>query len=609
MIAVFNAQGSLLSLSHSQVFQGSNKANAIEIIAPISPSAIVQASFTFPNGKITKPVVVPLGINDGFLGFKDENDNLLYRWSWDVVSAITSYIGVVSVHITAEKDTVIIADYSFEFEVLAGSPPTEPPEIDDYAELMNYLETQYTAINNNLNAINNSKWGLKDFIGAFGNLDSLANGCYFASAGVNSNAPVSGYLYCVGYRPKFQVLFGQDSYVYLRYTYFDSSYGDYVWGDWHKGATQFDVNTLQNQITELSNRLNSLVIGGQTDIFLIVNELPEEGYANKIYLVPIADGETPNVFDEYLWVYSHWEYFGRSSLNVDLSEYVKFTDYATTSQFGVVKLGQGIKRDSNNGLLYTDYATKSAIDAKASYYQTIGPKFFDYAWKVSATTNTEEWTDEDKTNACATIGAVKKVDGVYRAYVNDSNGNQTTWSVWYGATNNSVMMRDGNGRSSVKEPTVDENIANKKYVDDLVAECGTWTSVPISEGNIQLENNTSGGTITKYLSDFSIKYNSKLRLLNVTGRVRIDAASGWSGTPTVKVDINYLKAYIGEITTATKFSAVQFTLANNSSQIQQNEGAILIVDNTQFKVVAIETFQNHRDAGKYCFDFNNTIPY
>ena len=560
MIAVFNAQGTLLSLSHQQVFQGSNKANAIEIIAPIVPSAIVKASFTLPNGKITKPVPVPLGVDNGFLGFQDENGNQLYRWSWEIISAITAYVGVVSVHITAKNGSQTIANYSFEFEVLDGSVPTETPVIDDYAELMSYLETQFTAVSNNLITLDNkfkNFWQLAGSLPFAYDIDNLQAGSYYASlSSGNINVPASGILYALSSSvPKLQILFGVDNYIYQR----SKTSNDTTWSEWFKSTSQVEVNSLQSQITELVNRLNNLVIGGQTDIFIIVDELPEEGYANKIYLVPIADGETPNVFDEYLWVYTHWEYFGRSSLNLDLSEYVKFTDYATADKAGVVKgtvyASQGvfIKPD---GTLQTVYATDNEITNKSSYYKIICPKNMDHAWKVSATTNTEEWRNEDKTAACETIGAVRPL-----------------------------------------------------YVDNLIAQCGTWTPITISESNIELNVNENGGTFTKYLSDFSIKYNAKLRLLNVTGRIRIDTTSGWVGTPTVYVNITHLKSSIGNINTDTKFSAVQFILANNSNQLQQNEGAVLIVDNTQFKAVAIETFQNRRDAGKYCFVFNNTIPY
>ena len=107
---------------------------------------------------------------------------------------------------------------------------------------------------------------------------------------------------------------------------------------------------------------------------------------------------------------------------IDATEYVKFTDYATVDKAGVVKAtaygSQGILIKAD-GTLQTTYATNNEITNKASYYKIICPKNMDHAWKVSATTNAEEWTEDtideagnvvkgDKTKACETIGAARQ---------------------------------------------------------------------------------------------------------------------------------------------------------------------------------------------------------
>lgn len=68
------------------------------------------------------------------------------------------------------------------------------------------------------------------------------------------------------------------------------------------------------------------IIAGMVDptIFIIVDELPESGEENKIYLVPNEDG----YFDEYHYTSSKWDKVGE--LKVDM------TNYSTTEQVQVM---------------------------------------------------------------------------------------------------------------------------------------------------------------------------------------------------------------------------------------------------------------------------------
>lgn len=54
------------------------------------------------------------------------------------------------------------------------------------------------------------------------------------------------------------------------------------------------------------------------DIFTPVDELPETGEKNKIYLVPAKDG----TFDEYYWAETKWELMG--NVAIDMSDYPTF---------------------------------------------------------------------------------------------------------------------------------------------------------------------------------------------------------------------------------------------------------------------------------------------
>ena len=59
------------------------------------------------------------------------------------------------------------------------------------------------------------------------------------------------------------------------------------------------------------------------DLFVPVDELPETGEKNKIYLVPAENG----TFDEYYWINDKWELLGNVAL--DLSDYPTFDQMNT----------------------------------------------------------------------------------------------------------------------------------------------------------------------------------------------------------------------------------------------------------------------------------------
>lgn len=64
----------------------------------------------------------------------------------------------------------------------------------------------------------------------------------------------------------------------------------------------------------------------------------------------------------------------------NLSDYVKFTDFASTSKSGVVKIGQTFGININTeGQLHIDRASEALIDGKTDRYRTIVPNNLNYA--------------------------------------------------------------------------------------------------------------------------------------------------------------------------------------------------------------------------------------
>jgi hypothetical protein len=142
--------------------------------------------------------------------------------------------------------------------------------------------------------------------------------------------------------------------------------------------------------------------------FIPVATLPTENIdESAIYLVPIEGEDEQNRFTEYAYINGKWEILGAISIQVDHSEYVKFTDYPTASKAGVVFGGQHLGININaDGRLNIMRATDDEIDTATNGYKPIVASNYKYAVKKGITTNTEQWTDEEKAAACGTIGAV-----------------------------------------------------------------------------------------------------------------------------------------------------------------------------------------------------------
>ena len=190
-------------------------------------------------------------------------------------------------------------------------------------------------------------------------------------------------------------------------------------------ALKSDLNSLATkselptQVSELENDSNYAT---QTQVLQaiasipqfslsIVNELPATGEKMTLYLVP-KEGTNNDVYDEYIWIEqtSSFEHLGTTA--VDLTDYVKNTDYATDTVGGVVKISGNYFGLAFNGSkqLYINKALDTEVTAKASHYKPIVPSNLDLAVKTGVTTNTIELTDDEKASARTWIGAIGNAD-------------------------------------------------------------------------------------------------------------------------------------------------------------------------------------------------------
>ena len=82
---------------------------------------------------------------------------------------------------------------------------------------------------------------------------------------------------------------------------------DKIWTDLTNQTTSFLTDEFvlnrENSVykTTLATMLSNVVA---TEIFVVVQELPESGQTNKIYLVINQESEVQNIYDEFIWVFN-----------------------------------------------------------------------------------------------------------------------------------------------------------------------------------------------------------------------------------------------------------------------------------------------------------------
>ena len=90
---------------------------------------------------------------------------------------------------------------------------------------------------------------------------------------------------------------------------------------------------------------------------IIVNELPQTGDEDTIYLVPLAIPESQeNRYAEYVYINNNWELLGKIGIQVDLSDYYTKTE---TNNLLENKANVSDIPDLTNYVQNTDYATGS----------------------------------------------------------------------------------------------------------------------------------------------------------------------------------------------------------------------------------------------------------
>lgn len=180
------------------------------------------------------------------------------------------------------------------------------------------------------------------------------------------------------------------------------------------GANQaLSYQDYQTMVTDLNSAPDSAYRVGQ-NIYILTLNVPDLWVSSIEETASTYTYTTDAAFVSALETngYVQVGYYKLSALEtqeVDLTNYVTNTDYATSSVAGVVKVSNSYGTDIGSGIIRTKKATDYQLSSKANDYCPVVSSNLDYAVKIGVTTNENTLTDTEKTNACTWLGTGKMV--------------------------------------------------------------------------------------------------------------------------------------------------------------------------------------------------------
>lgn len=224
----------------------------------------------------------------------------------------------------------------------------------------------------------------------------------------------------------------------------------------------------------------------------IVNELPQIGDEETIYLVPYQEAETGNIYKEYIYINNSWEELGSIPVEVDLSDY-----YTKSEVNSLIPNELSDLADDSTHRLVTD-------TEKATWNNKLDS---------SALTNYVQFTDYPNG---ATAGVIKTLS-TYATSV-DGSGRLTAQGKGY------QDYTSGSGNMFISKTTLENVIAGKGLVSNTDYATGSKGGT-VRSGGFGINVNSTGqmfGVVhsyAQYNSDDNTQVMSKGTLENViTGK-------------------------------------------------------------------------------------------
>ena len=298
-------------------------------------------------------------------------------------------------------------------------------------------------------------------------------------------------------------------------------------------ATKQDQLVAGDNIVISGNTISATGTGGVGFDMQVVNQLPATGEKGVIYLVP-KDGAAPDVHDEYVWIDATQTFELIGTTQVDLTGYVKNTDYPLSNKPGVVQQSLHFAFGASSQYPYAVEKTLAQYTS-ATGLMFIGKNTLENIKndlvKRAVTTNDITLTDDEKAAAQAWLGVSGGGGGGIANVAHDST-------------------LTGNGTASsplgLSEAIKDEisNKLDKEYASDFRGEWLNYASVPSDSNAYPADTlgshipNFNDYIIVKDSSDYFVASSKNLLEADVVGTVI-------NSTPTAKFIVNYDVWYLG----------------------------------------------------------------
>ena len=145
MVIITDALGNVVKSIPENIYQGSNNANSIVLIAPFASNSQVEIAFKTPDGQLHEPLLMT--------AYKDlpQTYTQFNGWSITIGQAITQLYGQVQMQFRARmSDEQVIASFACSFTVLKGVAPILPatPTQSIYEQILEAMSVLQADIDN-----------------------------------------------------------------------------------------------------------------------------------------------------------------------------------------------------------------------------------------------------------------------------------------------------------------------------------------------------------------------------------------------------------------------------------------------------------------------------